>query len=132
MANGMNDNLGFGNFVENQIRLGRCTQTTNNRIVRPNTDVRMSQQKIDDALQASLNTLRPSWRMCGNIVEDRVEFGKRRKGIAELHSPCLAQTARTCSSVANSPRLAAAFDAAIAFRSSVESAIGTASSLPAS
>jgi hypothetical protein len=36
----------------------------------------------------------------------------------------LAQIARTCASVANSPRAAASFDAAIAARSSVESDTG--------
>jgi hypothetical protein len=43
-----------------------------------------------------------------------------------------AHTARTCSSLANSPRAAAAFDFAISARSSSESAKGGASPLPAS
>jgi hypothetical protein len=46
---------------------------------------------------------------------------KRRPDVASFNKACLAQIARTCSSVANSPRAAAAFEVAIAARSSGES-----------
>lgn len=71
--------------------------------------------------------------MGGDVVEDCIEVGEGGKRVAKLHKPCSAQVARTCSSVANSPHAAAAFEAAMAARSSDESATGAAcSSCPAS
>jgi len=72
---------------------------------------------VSETEDGAENALRALRRVRGNIVKDRIEIGQRREGITELHSPCLAQVARTCSSVANSPRAAAAFEAAIAARS---------------
>jgi hypothetical protein len=63
-----------------------------------------------EGTSASFKRLRRARR----VVEDHAEVGKGRKGVAKPHRPCLAHTARTCSSVANSPRAAAAFEAAIA------------------
>src|SRR6202035_6066675 len=71
-----------------------------------------------EGVDAGLNPPRALWRVGGDVIEDRAKVGKSRKGVAKLHRPCLAHTARTCSSVANSPRAAAAFEAAIAVCSS--------------
>jgi|SRR6516162_5479932 hypothetical protein len=68
--------------------------------------------------------------MDGDVVEDRAQIGKGREGIAKPHRPCLDQTARTCSSVANSPRAAAAFEALIAACSSGVSGTGAPSRNP--
>ena len=70
--------------------------------------------------------------MGGDVIEDRAKIGKCRKGVTKPHRPCLAHTARTCSSVANSPRAAAAFDAATAACSSAVSGTAGSSSAPAS
>ena len=56
--------------------------------------------------------------MDGDVIEDRAKIGKGRKSVAKPHRPCLAHTARTCSSVANSPRAAATFEAVMAACSS--------------
>ena len=70
------------------------------------------------------------WRSCGDVVEDLIQVRERRQGVAQLHRLCLAQTARTCSSLANSPRAAAAFERSIAARSSAVNGIGSPSAWP--
>jgi hypothetical protein len=87
---------------------------------------------IDDGLNAGLNTLSTPQRMGRDIIRDRAKLGERRNRVAKPHKPCLAHTARTCPSVANSPREAATFEALIAARSPVESTTGASSSVPAS
>jgi hypothetical protein len=71
-------------------------------------------------------------RMDGDVIEDRAKIGKGRKSVAKPHRPCLAHTVRTCSSVANSPRAAAAFEAVMAACSSGVSETGGSSSAPLS
>src|SRR5712691_8424197 len=132
MADGVDDDLGFGDLVEDEIRVRRGRQASNDRIIRADADMGMNQEKVDDRLYARLNPLCALWRMGRNVVEDRGEVGTGRKGVAKLHRPCLTQTDRTCSSVANSPRAAAALETAIASRSSGVSARAADSSLPAS
>ncbi len=51
-------------------------------------------------------------------IENLGKIAERRESIPNFHRPCFDQTARTCSSVANSPRAAAVFERAIAVRSS--------------
>ena len=128
MANSMDDNLGSGDLVENQIGIRRYHHASNDWVFCAPAHIGMKQEKIDDRLHARLNA--PLVML--DMVEDCVEFGKRRKGVAEPHRPRLDHTARIWSSVANSPRAAAAFEAAIAARSSGESATGGSSSVPAS
>ncbi|MGC1891452.1 MAG: hypothetical protein WA709_36155, partial [Stellaceae bacterium] len=70
--------------------------------------------------------------MDGDVIEDRAKIGKGRKSVAKPHRPCLAHTVRTCSSVANSPRAAAAFEAVMAASSSGVSEAGGSSSAPLS
>ena len=48
----------------------------------------------------------------------RAEIGESRAGVTNSHRPCLDHTARTCSSLANSPRSAAALERVMASRSS--------------
>jgi hypothetical protein len=43
MADGMDDDLGFSNLVENEIRIGRRRQAANDRIIGANADKRMNQ-----------------------------------------------------------------------------------------
>ncbi|HZU91295.1 MAG TPA: hypothetical protein VE993_18730 [Stellaceae bacterium] len=92
----------------------------------------MLQQKIDEGLKAGLNPARTLRRMGRDVIKDGAEVGQRRTGVAKPHGPCLVHTARTCSSVANSPRAAAAFEVARAACSSGVSSTGGSSSAPAS
>jgi hypothetical protein len=64
----------------------------------------MQQEQISEGFDAGLNPPGTLWRMGGDVIEDRPELTKSRKGVAEPHRPCLAHTARTSSSLANSPR----------------------------
>ena len=82
-----------------------------------NPDMWMTCEKLDNALYARLDAIGALRRMLGNVVEDQAEIGKCRGRVANLHRPCLAQMERTCSSVANSPRAAAALELAMAVRS---------------
>src|SRR5713226_7731326 len=132
MPHGMNDDLGLRGLVENQIGVRRRRHPADGRIVRAAAHVRMLQQKVGEGPNAGLNAPRALRRMGGDVIEDRAKVGKGRKGIAKPHRPCLAHTARTCSSVANSPRAAAAFEAVIAACSSGVSGTGGSSSPPAS
>src|SRR5665213_519080 len=109
MPDGMNDDLGLRGLVENQIGMRCRRQATDRRIVCAAPDVRMKQEKVGESLNTGLNPLCALWRMRGDVVEDRLQVSEGRKGVAEPHRPCLAHTACTCSSVANSPRAAAAF-----------------------
>src|SRR5947209_17271197 len=68
-------------------------------------------------LKASRAPWRTAWMMIStsrgtlnDIIQNRRKILKCGKGVSEPHSPCFAQTARTCSSVANSPRSACARD----------------------
>src|SRR5580704_14074743 len=81
----------------------------------------MACEKFNNALYARLDAIGALRRMLGNVVEDQAEIGKCRGRVANLHRPCLAQTERTCSSEANSPRAAAALELAMAWRSSSDS-----------
>ena len=97
---------------------------------RADAEMRLNYEKIDDGSDARLDALGTLRRTRSNIVENRTEVGKCRKRVANLHSPCFAQTARTSSSRSGfrcGPL--AAFDLSIAARSSRESATGVANSL---
>ncbi len=61
MADRVDDNLRLGDFVENQIRIRWRTQTANNRIIGANANIRVNQEQINDALNASLYALRALW-----------------------------------------------------------------------
>jgi hypothetical protein len=83
MTNGVNDDLGFGSLVENEMRIRQCRHAPDGRVVRAGADARMQQQKIDDRLNAGLHaagTLRGTSR---DVTEDRVEVGKSREGVAK-------------------------------------------------
>ena len=132
MPNCMNDDFLVGDLVKDQEWIGRCRQTANSRIIGPGTNFRMVEKQPDEFLDASLHAVRALRRRSGNVVENRLEIGKSWECVAEPHRPCLAQTARTCSSVANSPREAASFEAAMAERSSLDRTTHGVSSAPAS
>ena len=57
MANRVDNHLGVGRFVKNDVRVRRRVQAANNRIGCADPDVRMGRQKIDDRLDARLNPL---------------------------------------------------------------------------
>src|SRR5262245_44616847 len=111
MPDGVDDDFVFADLVEDEIGIRCRRQTSNGRIISPDSDKGMSQEKIDNGLNARLNTFCALRGLSGDIVEDRAEIGQRRNGVAKLHRPCFAQADRTCSSVANSPRAAAALEA---------------------
>jgi hypothetical protein len=56
MSDGVDDDFGFGDLVEDEIRIRCRRQTPNGRIISPNADVGMSQKKTDNGLNARLNT----------------------------------------------------------------------------
>lgn len=95
MPDGVNDDLGFGRLVENEIGIWRCRYAADRRIIHARADIRMRQQKIDDELNARLNIAGTLRRVSRDVVEDRIEIGERRKSVAKLHKPCLAHAART-------------------------------------
>src|SRR5215469_17363179 len=131
MANAVDNDLGLRSFVKEQIGVRRHGHPTNGRIARTAANMRMQQKEVGQHLDARLNLTRASWRMGSDVIEDRAKIGKGRKGVSKPHRPCLDQTARTCSSVANSPRAAARFETAIASCSSGVSGTGGSSSAPA-
>src|ERR1700761_1934327 len=114
----MDDQLDVGCLVENHVWIRQGRHPPNGQVIRQRADVGMCQKQLDYDLNTRLNTPRALRRKSRDIVENRVEIGEGRKSIAKLHKPCLAQIARTCSSVANSPRAAAAFEASMDLRSS--------------
>src|SRR5690348_10889295 len=114
MPDRVNDDLRRRDLVENQIGIGRRRDAADRRVARAATNMGMQQEEVGDYFDAGVHTSDTLRRLCGDVIEDVTEIGERRDGIAKLHRPCLARTARTCSSVANSPRAAAAFDFAMA------------------
>lgn len=124
MAHGVNDDLVFGDFIKDEIGIGRGWQTSDRRVIGARADQRMNRQKADESLNAGLDTLCSLWRMGGDVVENRLKIGKCRSSVANLHRPCFAHMVRTCSSVAKSPRAAASLDKAIVACSSAVKAIG--------
>ena len=94
MTNSMDDDLGLGDLVENQIGKGRYRHAPDGWVVRSPADVGMKQEKIDDGFNACLNAPCTLRRMSRDIIEDCFKFGERRKGIAEPHKPCFDHTAR--------------------------------------
>ena len=111
------------------VRIGRGRHAPNSRIVGRRT---IPQEQIGDGANSGVDALGPLRRAIGDEIQNRSEVGKGRKRITLPHRPCLAQTARTCSSVANSPRSAAALGRAMASRSSCEREMGADISEPAS
>lgn len=61
MPDRVNYNLGFRDFVENQVGVGRCRHSADRRIARAASDMRMLQQKIGEDLNAGLNSARGEW-----------------------------------------------------------------------
>src|SRR5260370_15604348 len=113
MSDRVDDDLRLRDLVEHKIRERRRRHTTDDWISRAAADIGMQQQEIDQGLDAGLNPPGAPRRMGGDIIKNPRQIGKSWKGVAKPQRPCLAHAARTCSSVANSPRVAAAFDAAI-------------------
>ena len=81
MANRVYDDLGLSSFVKKQIGVRRHGHPTNGRIARTATDMRMQQEEVGQHLDAGLNLARAPWRMGGDVIEDRAEIGKGRKGV---------------------------------------------------
>jgi hypothetical protein len=71
----VDDDLCFGDLVEDEIWVRRGREASNGRIVRADADMRMNQEKVDDRLDASLHALRALRRMSGDVIEDRAEVG---------------------------------------------------------
>ena len=103
----MNDDFLFRDLVENEERVGCCSQSPNDRVIGSRTDLRVLQKKLNELLDAPLDPLRSLRRGASNVTENRLKVRKGQKCVAELHRPYFAQAARTCSPVANSPRAAA-------------------------
>jgi hypothetical protein len=54
----VDDDFGFVDLVEDEIRIWRRRQTPNGRVIRSDANMRMSQKKVDNGLNARLNALR--------------------------------------------------------------------------
>jgi hypothetical protein len=59
MTYGVNDNLGRRRFVKVDVRVGQGCQAADGRVIRASADAGMEQEKIDDRLNAGLNTASP-------------------------------------------------------------------------
>ncbi len=132
MANGMNDDRIACYFIKDQIRKRRCGDTPDCWIVCLRAEFRMGGKQVNNRLKPGVDTCCALRRLGGDVFKDSVQLSERRSGIAQPHRPCLAQIARTSSSVAKSPRSAAALDFPIAARSSLVRGTGISSPAPAS
>ena len=118
----MNHDLVLRGAIKNEIGIGRSHHAAQTTFGRKLASVRIPQQEIDDSLNARLRATAALRRMFLDIAQNLTEFGGGAKGIAKLHSPCFAQMARICSSVANSPRSACARDSSNELSSAVSGA----------
>src|SRR5271166_3454831 len=112
MPDGVYDDFVGGRFIEHEMWVRGDDQTPGPRIVRLRPNERVARQEADGRPDFRLNALRAARVAMCSVLEDRLEIGERRTRIANPHRPCLAQAARTSSSLANSARFAAAFDRA--------------------
>jgi hypothetical protein len=55
MTDSMNDDLGLGGLVENEVAVARSPDTPDNWTIRMGCDDGMQQQRIDDGLNAGWN-----------------------------------------------------------------------------
>src|SRR5579872_1684638 len=132
MPDCMDNNFRLNRLIEDDVRIRRGDQAANGRVFSRRSHMRVERQKSDSGFDPGLDSPSALGRMRRDVIEDRFEIGKRRQRVADSQSPYLRQIAAICSSVANSPRAAAALDAAMAARSSEVSRIGSRSSAPAS
>src|SRR5262252_10457056 len=132
VAHGVNNDLVVGSLVEDKVWIRRCRHTPNGGVVGRHASQRILQEQIGDGTNSGMDELGALRRALSDIIQNRCEVGKGGKRITQPHRPCLAQTARTCSSLANSPLPAAALERAMARRSSDERETGVARSEPAS
>ncbi len=132
MAHGMNDDFSVSRFAKDKIWIWLGRDAPNGGVVGHRASQRITQQQICDSANSVMNARGSLWGMIDDVIQNRCKVSKSRKRVAQPHRLCLAQTARTCSSVANSPRSAAALERAIASRSSGERTTGAGRSTPAS
>ncbi len=59
MAHGMDDDLGFGRLVENEMGIRQCRHAPDGRVVCAGANMGIHQKKVDDRLNARLNTGAP-------------------------------------------------------------------------
>jgi hypothetical protein len=66
MPDSVNDDLGLGNFLEDQIRVWRRRHAADDRIVGSAANVGILQQQLGDRANAQLNAalLAVHWRQC--------------------------------------------------------------------
>jgi hypothetical protein len=122
----MHDDFRVRHFVEDQVGIRSCGQATNGWVNGPLAEKRMVDKLFDQRLDTPTNAACILRRTGLDVSGEALKVCKGWSGVAKLHRPYLAQMARTSSSVANSPRAAAACDAAIAARSSWVSGTGSA------
>ena len=58
MTDGVNDDFGFRGLVKNHVRIGQGRHAPDGWVVRASANAGIQQQKIDDRLNAALNTAR--------------------------------------------------------------------------
>jgi hypothetical protein len=82
VTNRVDDDLLFRYLVEDEKRIRPRGETADDRIIRSNSNFGMIQQQGNDVLDALLNAPRRLWRSRGGVIEDRIEIGKCREGVA--------------------------------------------------
>ena len=118
MPNAENDDPGRFGPVENHVGIGSYYDTADLAFAGGAPSIWVIVQQLDDRLQPLSDVLRTLRRLGFNVVEDIRQLPERPACVTDAHSPCFAQTARTSSSVANSPRSASASEASMSAASS--------------
>ena len=91
----MDDDLGLSDLIKNKVGIRRRCHASDGRVVRARADLGVKHQKVDDRLNAGLNTSRSTRRIGGDVIENRIEVSESGKSIAKPHNPCLLHIART-------------------------------------
>lgn len=132
VAHRVNDNLVASVFIKDQIWIRSCVDPPDAVFVGQPADLGMTLQQFRDHLDALCHLFGRRRRFSRDVIEYPLKIGKCRKGVAQSHAPCFAQTAATFFSEANSPRRAAARDLSMATRSSAVSRTGATAPAPTS
>ncbi len=70
VTEGVNDDFGFGDFIEDEIGIRRGCQAPDGRVVRRGADVRVKPEKGDDELNARPDASRALRRVGRDVIED--------------------------------------------------------------
>lgn len=111
MPDSVDDNTSRVGPVENHIRIGPCYRPADPILASKASRIRVVCEQVNHGPEPPLDVVRALRRTSIKVVEDFRKLPQRPTCVTDLHSPCFAQTARTSSSVANSPFAASASEA---------------------